>query len=90
MEPAKKESLQQLLSKARLLEEKLGKNWLTHFSPAKSPEELQQRTAQHGVWLTPEEALQGFSLMQDPSESELSDEELAKLSGGAFLGVVPK
>jgi len=80
-----RESLQQMLAKAKVLEEKLGKTWLEHFQDVSSPEDLAQRCEKLGVVLTSQEAEQGFSLLQDPSEAELSEEQLSQLAGGTIV-----
>jgi len=77
-----RESLQQTLAKAKRLEEKLGKTWREYFQDVSSPEDLSQRCEKLGVVLTSQEAQQGFSLLQDPSETELSEEQLSQLAGG--------
>jgi len=71
-----------MLAKAKVVEEKLGKTWLDHFRDVSSPDELAQRCEKLGVVLTSQEAQQGFSLLQDPSEAELSEEQLSQLAGG--------
>ena len=82
MEKETNQAFQQILAKARVLEQKLGSTWIEHFQDVDSPDELAQRCRALGVVLTAQEAQEGFALLQNPLETELSEEELAQLAGG--------
>jgi len=82
MENEANQAFQQMLAKVRVLEQKLGSTWVEHFQDVDSPDELAQRCLALGVVLTGQEAQEGFALLQEPPETELSEEELAQLAGG--------
>ena len=82
MENGTNQVFQQMLAKARVLEQKLGSTWVEHFQDVDSPDELAQRCRALGVVLTGQEAQEGYALLQEPLETELSEEELAQLAGG--------
>jgi bacteriocin-like protein len=78
----------ELLTKIKEMEEKLGQGWMKELESVKTEEELKRKAAEFKIDITDEVAAEALRFLNDETE-ELSEEELAVVSGGVFVNAPP-
>jgi bacteriocin-like protein len=70
----------ELMQMLKVIEEKIGKDWMKELDDVDSPEDLIEKADSYNIYLSQELAEEAYDLLF--SQKELSEEELANIAGG--------